>query len=200
MVKCKDVSGRLEEVLRALAPLTSIERRRFLFVPTDGPWTAFFDNGYRGADPESVLSHMAMQLKCRGVKVIAIPDTREGEFKGAHGRYGNFELQVYGAERTHFLNYVRTIQLSNQGEKWVFTQTGTPFSFEDEGQYKARKVKDRFSFQLLGQYARALGLRPFDESFYLPTEHPSAVLIEKVGPANPKMEEFTIGDARRLLV
>jgi len=197
-VERREISGSLEQVLRALAPLTSMERRRYIFVPTGGSWTAFFDNGHQGSDPESVISHMAMHLGCRGVKVVAIPDTRDGEHTDARGRFGTIELQVYGPEKTHFLNYMRTIQLSNQGDRWVFTETGTPFPFEDANQYKVRRVRERFSFELLNRYANALGLQPFDESFYLPSPHSSAVLFEKIGPANPRMEEYSFEDARRL--
>lgn len=46
-----NVSGGLERVLSALLPLTSVERRRHLFVPTVSPWTAYFDNGHQGTTP-----------------------------------------------------------------------------------------------------------------------------------------------------
>src|SRR5688572_16192548 len=58
----RSVSGTLEKVLEQLLPLTSVECRRFLFVPTDSRWTAFFDNGYRGTSAMSTVSYLAKQM------------------------------------------------------------------------------------------------------------------------------------------
>src|SRR6188768_3186725 len=53
------VKGSLREVLDHLLPLTSVERRKFLFVPTVSRWSAYFDNGFQGADAASVVSYLA---------------------------------------------------------------------------------------------------------------------------------------------
>src|SRR5215217_9059618 len=91
----RPVAGGLEEVLLSLLPLTSVVRRRYLFIPTASPWVAFFDNGHRGTDAFSVMSYLAERLGCRGMRVTAIPDTIEGEFRGARGQYGGVVLEVY---------------------------------------------------------------------------------------------------------
>src|SRR5438128_9081988 len=62
---CSRCMGSLDETLRSLLPLTSVERRRFLFMPTLGNWTAFLDNGYQGADVFPPLSYLAQILKCK---------------------------------------------------------------------------------------------------------------------------------------
>lgn len=198
-IEQKPIMGELERALGALVPLTSVERRRHLFVPTNSAWTAYFDNGYRGPDVVSTMSYLAKNLRCRTLKVVNVPDTGEGKAKG-RGRYGALELQMYGPTDQPGLNTLRTIHLSNQGDKWEFVQTGTPFDFERTEQYAARKIRDRFSLETLVEYVGALGLQPFEQSFYLPATKSEAILIEKLGPHNPNMKEFSLEEVRALYV
>jgi len=191
----RPVTGGLEEVLLSLLPLTSVVRRRYLFVTTASPWVAFFDNGHGGTDAFSVMSYLARSVRCRGMRVTAVPDTVEGEFKGARGQYGGLALEVYGPEMTYFLNFVRSINLIHDGPSWDFSHGGTPFPFEDVSRYGARRKKDRFTFEMLERYLSELGLAPFDEEFYLPD---AAQLVEKRGPAPTGMREFTLLEAASL--
>ncbi len=84
---------------------------------------------------------------------------------------------------------------SNDGGRWVFDQFGEPFPFEKLEQYQARKVRDRFTFDMLKEYLRHLGLSPFEEDFYLPQGAP-AWLVEKTGPFVPAQTEYTLAQAR----
>jgi hypothetical protein len=194
-ITSRPVTGKLEEVLLLLLPLTSVVRRRSLFIPTSSSWLAFFDNGHQGTDAFSVMSYLAQGLRCRGMRVTAIPDTIEGEFGGARGQYGGLALEVYGPERTHFLNYVRSISLINDGGTWDFSQGGTPFPFEDVSRYSARRKKERFTFAMLERYLAKLGLSPFDEKFYVPDSVGAARFFEKHGPAPRDMREYTLSEA-----
>src|SRR4051812_24818741 len=63
----------LAEMLATLFPLTTVERRRMLFVQTTADWTAFFDNGLQGTDVFSAVSYLCQQIKCKGVKATQIP-------------------------------------------------------------------------------------------------------------------------------
>lgn len=191
-LSARPVSGTLEEALRALLPLTDTLRQRHLFVPTASRWCAFFDNGHQGTDAVSTMSGLAQRLGCRGARVTAIPDTIEGESRGAKGRYGALVLELYGPEPTHFLNYVRTIGAVNDGGRWSFAAAGTPLPFEECEAYGARRIRDRFTFDLLERYARALGLNPFDEDFYLPRPGAEAWLIEKQGAFPPQLRTFSL--------
>lgn len=188
------VSGPLAEVLRTLLPLTSILRRRYLFIPTASPWCAFLDNGHQGTDAVSTMSYLAQRLGCRGMRVTAVPDTIEGEHKGARGDYGAVALELYGPERTHFLNYVRTLGAIHDGDRWDFSAGGTPLPFEETERYRARRVRDRFTFDMLERYLRALGLSPFAEDFYLPGPEAEAVLIEKTGAFPAAMREYGLDE------
>lgn len=185
------VSGTLEQTLSTLLPLNNAEMRRHLFIPTRSPWTAYVDNGWQGTDAASVMSYLAQALGCRGMRVVAVPHTlREDK-----GRYGAVIFELYGPQRTHWLNYLRTLYAANDGGRWVFGQSGEPFAFEKLEQYQARKVRERFTFDMLREYLLHLGLAPFQEDFYLPPGS-SAWLVEKTGPVAPSQKEYTLAQAR----
>lgn len=190
------VGGGLEPALLSLLPLVSVLRTKHLFVPTASPWCAFFDNGHRGADAFSVMSTLARRLSCRGMQVTAVPDTIEGEYQGARGEYGAVVLEIYGPERTHFLNYQRSIGAVHDGDRWSFDAGGTPFPFEETERYRARRVRDRFTFDMLERYLRELGLSAFEEDFYLPGPAAEAVLIEQTGARPPGAREFGLEELR----
>lgn len=185
------VSGTLEQTLSSLFPLNNAERRRHLFIPTRSPWTAYVDNSWQGADAASAMSYMAQTLGCRGMRVVAVPHTLRKD----KGRYGAVMFELYGPQQTHWLNYLRTLYVSNDGGRWVFGQSGTPFLFEKLEQYQARKVRDRFTFDLLKEYLQHLGLSPFQEDFYLPPGFP-AWLVEKAGPVVAAQKDYTLAQAR----
>jgi hypothetical protein len=190
-VQARPISGSLEQVLSALLPLTDAERQRHLFLPTRGSWTAYLDNGWRGTDAGSPMSYMARTLGCRGLRVVAVPHTLRKD----KGRYGAVILEVYGPHQTDWLNYLRTLYAANDGGRWVFGQSGEPFHFERLEQYQARRVRDRFTFDMLKQYLHHLGLAPFEEDFYLPEGAP-AWLVERVGPVLPTQKELTLAQVR----
>ena len=183
--------GFLEQAFSSLLPLTDAERRRYLFIPTRSPWTAYVDNGWRGTDVMGPVSYMAQVLGCRGLRVAAVPNTLRKD----KGRYGIVALSVYGPHRTAWLNYVRTLGASNDGGRWVFDQSGEPFPFEKLEQYQARRVRDRFTFDMLKDYLLHLGLSPFEEDFYLPRGAP-AWLVERKGPVLPNHKEYTLAQVR----
>ncbi|MFY0571479.1 hypothetical protein ACN28E_47670 [Archangium lansingense] len=190
-VEAHPVSGPLEQALSALLPLTGPERRRHLFMPTCSSWTAYVDNARGGTDAMSAMSYMAQTLGCRGLRVVAVPNT----IRKDKGRYGAVMLEVYGSHRTDWLNYVRAVSASNDGGRWVFDQFGEPFPFEKLEQYQARRMRERFTFDMLKGYLRHLGLSPFEEDFYLP-QGAFAWLVEKTGPVVPTHKEYTLAEAR----
>ncbi|HLM48501.1 MAG TPA: hypothetical protein VK458_31845 [Myxococcaceae bacterium] len=190
-VEVRPVSGPLEQTLSSLLPMTSPETRRELFIPTRSPWTAYVENGWGGTDAASVMGYMAQTLGCRGLRVVAVPHTLRKD----KGRHGAVMLEVYGPHQTAFLNYVRALGASNDGGRWVFDQSGEPFPFEKVERYQARRVRDRFTFDMLEEYLHHLGLSPFEEDFYLPEGAP-AWLVEKTGMFVPAQTEYTLAQAR----
>ena len=90
---------------------------------------------------------------------------------------------------------MRSLAAANDGGRWVFDQFGEPFPFEKLEQYQARRLRDRFTFDMLQEYLHHLGLSPFEESFYLPDGAP-AWLVEKTGPLVRARKEYTLAEAR----
>lgn len=190
-VSAKPVAGTLREALCRLLPLTAPRQRRYLFLPTDSRWLAYFDNGAEGGDAASICMHLARVLSCRTLRVTAIPHTIT-QARRAGGRYGACTLEVFGPGGDA-LGYTRAVSVVNDGGSWVFDQSGEPFPFERVANYLRRKITERFSFEDLRDYAGALGLRPFDEDFYHATE---GRLVELTGKKPSGMVEMTLDQAR----
>ena len=189
----RPVSGTLEQVLSSLLPLTSGERqRRYLFIPTRSGWTAYVNSVWTGTDASSPISYMARRLSIRGLRVVAVPHT----LRGNQGRYGAVMLDVFGPEQPGKIhNYVRALGASNDGGRWVFDQSGEPFAFEQLEKYQERRVRDRFTFEMLKDYLGHLGLSPFEEDFYLPPGT-RAWLVQKTGPLTTVGREYTLEEVR----
>lgn len=190
------VSGSLAKILQTLLPLNSHEPLRNLFIPTTSAWVAYFDSGWRGTDPASMVSYLATQIPCRGLIVTAIPDTIRKVGASQRGRYGALSLSLYGPAKTDWLNVIRSIGVMNDGGEWIFSNQGTPLPFERTADYQSEVVRERFTFDQLQGYVQALGLSPFDESFYLPPENNQAVLIEMKGHKSAVVQEYTLAEAR----
>lgn len=191
-VAVRPVSGPLEPLLSALLPLTSPETQRDLFMPTRSPWTAYIDNARGGTDAAGRMRYMARTLGCRSLRVVAVPNTLHED----KGRFGAVMLEMFGPHQTAWLNCVRSVVASNDGGSWVFNQFGEPFPFEHLERYQARRVKDRFTFDMLKDYLHHLGLSPFEEDFYVP-EGARAWLVERTGPAFASQKQHTLAEARK---
>lgn len=192
VVDVRPIFGTLEQALSALLPITGPEVQRELFLPTRSPWTAYVENGWGGTDASSAMGHMALRLGCRSLRVVAVPHT----YRKGQGRYGAVMLEMYGPQiNAQYNNYIRALGASNDGGRWVFDQSGEPFPFENLEQYQARRVKDRFTFDMLKDYLRHLGLSPFEEDFYLPEGAP-AWLVQKTGTFTPKQRDYTLEQVR----
>jgi hypothetical protein len=187
------LQGDLRSVLMALAPLTSVEARRFLFIETCSPWTAFFDNGHRGTDAVGPMAYLARTMGLRALRVVAIPHQEPRQESGRwRGRYGAMIFDLFGPDVINHSNTIRSITVMNDGGKWTFDELGDRLSFENAETYGAKRVRDRFPFELLAQYLKQLALEPFDEHFY----GSQAVLVEKHGPCATAMEEYSLEEVR----
>jgi len=171
-----------------LLPLTSVERRRVLLLSTSSEWTAVFDNGYQGGDG-AALSFPAAELHCRAIRVAAV---RDAEVAGRHHRYGARIFELYGPDKTDFLNYVRTISVANDAGQWHVDQSGVPLAGEEKSWFGARKLKDRFREEHLAALLHSLGIDAFDERFYAS----KGVLIERHGPTAVGSREYQLAEVQ----
>lgn len=185
-VDAKSIKGSLEANLQRLAPLTSVERRRYFFIPTRSNWTAFLDNGHQGTDAFSPLSYMAEKLSCEAVRATYDPGARDSSDLAVI-------WELYRPHVVDFSNTVRAVFVADDGNGLIFSESGEVQPYEDVEKYSSRLKRDRFTPQMLDRYLRALGIEAFDENFYQP-EDQAAIFIEKFGPIAPASREFQLTD------
>jgi hypothetical protein len=191
--KAVAVGGTLAEMLERLPPLTGGVRPRELLVGTAGDrWTAYFDCGFQGTDAVSTVGYLAEQLKCQGLAIDSTPHTL-GTGLETPGRYGAVQFELFGPLQTDFLNYVRTISASHDGSRWRFDADGTVQAFEQPDRYQARTVREKFTSEMLAEYAAALGVRPFDETFYAGR----GVLVESRQKVPRKGQSMSLADTQQ---
>ena len=178
------IAGDFPSAIKALLPLTSVERRRYLFAPTDSNWTVFLDNGHKGTDAFSHLSYLAERLACNAVRMTYVSEGREDSYPATI-------FKIYGPYKTDFLNIVRSISCAVDGGRWVFSAEGEVQPFENVERYSERSIKNRFTGEMLEAYLSQLGIRAFEEGFYMPSNM-QAVLAEKEGPIAPSAREFEL--------
>lgn len=154
------------EALHRLEPLTGGSVARELLVSV-GDWTAYFDCSLRGTDAFPPMSFLAQELGCHGVSVMSQPHT-VGLPGIRDGRYGSVQFEFFGPLPTDWLNSVRAIAVVFDGNRWVFQTTGTPQDFEEPDAYKSRRVRYRFTSEMLERYCKALGIHVFDATSYGP--------------------------------
>jgi hypothetical protein len=163
VLSTRRVTGVLEDALSSLLPLVDIEASRNLFIPTASRWTAYLDNGWTGPDVFPPVSYLSTErLDCLGVRAVAARHTMREDEHGA-GQYGSIQLEMWGPDGAPPLMYVRSLHVANDGGRWVFGQSGSPFPFEETERYGERQIGHRLSFRhaaaLLGIPGHP-GLRP----------------------------------------
>lgn len=153
------VSGRLEDCFSLLEPLTYPPRKE-LFLATTFGWTVYLRNSTRGSDPFFPMFKLSAAL---GVVALRACVTPPGAL------YQSVILEVYDTPQAggDANGYRRSIAAVNDGGRWVFDQSGTPFAFEDTAQYDARRKRDRFTSEMLIAYLERLGIPCLlDETFH----------------------------------
>lgn len=182
----------LEEALLKLDPLITPHTKQLL-MSTQSAWTAYFDNGINGGDPSPPIGYLSGRLHCRGLAISCVPQTLVSEDKDERGTYGAVQFELFAPEPREWLNCERSIVAMNDGGKWIFATRGNVQPFERIERYKARRIRDRFTDDLLEEYCQALGIRLFDSEFY----DPAGVLIEEnLGHRKKEPRVLTLTEAR----
>lgn len=182
VARAEPLAGGFTDNVGRLEPLTGGVRPRELVVGTlNAEWSALFDCGVMGGDPVARVGYLAHELQVPGVVVRSIPE--RGADEGSR-RLGSRQLELFSPEDTEFLNYVRTISVTQQDDRWHFDANGAVQDFEEVEAYEARRVKDRFTGAMLRRYVLALGLRPFDADFF---PGPSVLVTNSAEPPDGAM-------------
>lgn len=184
--------GSLPSFLSQLEPL-SFTWTKLLLQQTRSPWTALLLNNSRGADAVNPVSHLCELLAVRGLVLSDIPQLEDAD--GRVSCYGQVGLDLFSAGPGYFLNHERTVHASNDGGRWVFTERGTPQPFEEPAAYRVRRVRDRFTPEMLVRYARALYVALDDPGYFTG----AAVLIKTGDKLPPGQKPMRLREARRAL-
>lgn len=132
----------LAALLPALVP------SRYACIPL-GKWTVLLNNTPLGTDVGILPIHATREFGITCIRATCVSDERV---------YPARVLEVFGPDGEPPLGYVRSIAAANDGGRWVFETSGTPFAFEDLSAYTNRLKKRRLTAEMLQDYLRALGV------------------------------------------
>ncbi len=175
----------LAEALNSLEPL-SAEKRRALLLPTNSNWTAFLQSGIAGSDPFPVMSFLSTKLGVQAMRVCATPNGA----KWAAVIWEVYAPTELGDEPRP--NCRRSVAMSNDGGRWHFSSSGTPYDFEEQGAYLKPRKRDRFTREMLERYLAKFDLHPFDDAFYCISADRPALLMQKALRWSSPPEEYTL--------
>jgi hypothetical protein len=150
----------IESALARMVPLSGT--LAILLVTAENEWTGVFCG--ETSEVGKYVGHSSHNIPCEGVYFLYRrhsydPATQEG-------RLGVVQWQMYEPRETYFLNLGRAVSLARDVDRWIFETSYKPLPFEHLDRYKARNPRDRFSFEMMMEYAEALGIRPFSPDFY----------------------------------
>lgn len=171
------IKGSLSEALKKLVPLTTGERRRYLFIPTQNQWVAYFDNGHTGTD-RTAPTVLGQKSNSKNIYFSFDNNTEETTFE----LYDKLQNEI---------KLIRSIAVLKES-KWEFDQYGSPLPFEKTENYSTRQIKKRFNIDLLTEYMKSLEIDAFNQNYY----QNDAILIEKVGPIFPSTKQLSLEEAQ----
>lgn len=176
-VPATPLSGPLGDVLSRLEPLT-YPPRKDLFLATSFGWTVYLQNSPRGSDPFLPMSKLSRALGVTALRACVTPP---------NAVYQGVILEVYDTPQAggDANGYRRSIAAANDGGRWVFHQSGTPFAFEDTAPYAARRKRDRFTPDMLFRYLEHLGIPRLTDAALQPGGSAKGMLM-----ARPPLQGF----------
>jgi hypothetical protein len=181
----------LATALLSLDPLTT-PLDRYLLVETRSNWIAIFANGLRVNDVFSPVSYLPLLLNCRGLEVGHEPDRSKSERKDLIRMWGHTLFALYGPSNTDWLNRIRYLSVSNDVSGWNFSESGEVQPFEELDEYAKKRIKERFTIEMLERYCRALGIELNQVDFY----GPRSCAVKTTGQSQRGDLSMSIVDAR----
>jgi len=115
---------------------------------------------------------------------VVMADEILNPLSGQIEQYRATILEYYsnGVEQRH-------IFVANDGGKWKFGESGTPFQFENTAAYKVRSIKERFTNAMLLGYLKELGVDLSNGHSAL-AEYGPGYLLTKHGKMPATYKEF----------
>lgn len=180
--------GSLHDCLSRLEPLSPAPTRE-LFLTTTFGWTAYLAGGCRGSGPFLPMCQLSNALGVTALRACVSPRT---------ALYPAVILEVFDTAQAGGdpNGRRRSIAAVNDGGRWVFEQSGTPFAFEDISMYAARRKRDRFTPDMLAFYLKNLGIPALSDEVLQPNGTCRGVLFSR--PTHGHLPSYSLGDAKAL--
>ncbi|MGE3465514.1 MAG: hypothetical protein AB7J13_01160 [Pyrinomonadaceae bacterium] len=141
----------------------TVPMERYLLTTTQSGWVACFSNSL-GGDVTSLVGYMSETLYCAGVEIVAVPS--QGKLRPGQVHYPACQFTLYSGKVINCSNVERSVVCMDDGGRWIFETDGQVQSFEETNKYSEPRIRDRFTIDMLERYCRALGIDPFERSFY----------------------------------
>lgn len=122
-------------------------------------WTAYLSNDPDDQSVWSTCQRLATDLGVAGVTASHVPGGQDGT------ELTSLQITHWQDERSSGPTQ-RTISTHCHRGRWSWDSSGEPLPFEDPEAYRTRKVRDRFTRELLLQYLAAVHIFVDDPSFY----------------------------------
>lgn len=130
---------------------------RAILFKTNSEWVGYTNNNIVTAEIGKI-NVVGRTLKSETVQVKAYPPTTDLNANGwcvGGFLYQNFKTDAF---RSIFFSYQ---------DRWELDLSGDPLPFELIEKYKEKRVKDRFTPEMLDFYCKSVGIDFFNEDFYL---------------------------------
>lgn len=182
------LSGTLKNCFPFLEPLSPAPTKE-LFLTTSFGWTAYFSNGVRGSDPFLPMFQLSKELGVTALRACTTPK---------NALYQGTILEVYDTPQAggDTNGYRRSIAAVNDGGRWVFEQSGTPFSFEEIERYSDRRKRDRFTPDMLWSYLNCLGIPCLTDDTLQPMGTCKGFLLSR--STHEHLPSYTLDEAKIL--
>lgn len=182
------VKAPLQDCLSRLEPLSPAPHMELYLATTFG-WTAYFANGCRGSDPFLPMKQLSDAVGTMALRACTSPET---------ALYRAVILEVYDTHKAGAdeWGYRRSIAAANDGGKWVFEQSGEPFSFEETQKYTKKRKRDRFTKRMLDAYLTGLGAQPLSDCVLQSAGTSRGILVRR--PSHTHLPKYWLKEAKTL--
>lgn len=154
------IDGPLSDKLDALLPLDSWAR---LMTQTRDGRIAIFAN-FGQYDGSSDAPYLANYFK-RDVLRVAMTKSRKWRDTNLT-ESTQFGWQDYGTKTDHWVGHKFRGISATKEDRWTWHEGGTPFPWEETEAYTAKRIKDRFTPEMLERYAKHMGVDLLDPEYY----------------------------------
>lgn len=187
-VEVTPLQGRPDDCFSRLEPLSPAPTKEMYLATTFG-WSAFFQNGCRGSDPFLPMLQLSRALGVTALRACVTP---------AAARYQAVILEVYDTPDAggDAHGRRRSIAAANDGGRWVFDQSGTPFPFEDAAAYQANRRRDRFTPAMLRSFLAELGIPDLADETIGPGGQCRGYMIAR--PPHDHLPRYSLAQAKAL--